>query len=291
MCIAALSTAYSDSGENEMATTIKKKSIRRFITGLDGKTLRPMLSADADENAELQFRAVLITYDIPAPHILGIPAKCTKDGGMGEADCSRCKQPCSQKLKSMRNALNYWLRDNCMRVSDSEYMVPQTDPEEAQRIRNSFYDRFRDPYGALYRRWGLSHVMSAYASVFDAVGMVTKAAQVLMDLFHNVESTLGSVERAIRFHKNSISAATFETNKFTFDPKDEGTEKAVSIHSTRVRQWYKKLTSYEEVLGDFLTEDTAQSANLGSVNDVEVIMSTCQDRIQVAAQLAGINLE
>jgi hypothetical protein len=170
-------------------------------------------------------------------------------------------------------------------------MVPQTDPEEAQRIRNSFYDRFRDPYGALYRRWGLSHVMSAYASVFDAVGMVTKAAQVLMDLFHNVESTLGSVERAIRFHLNSLSNETFETNKFTFDPKDEGTEKAASIHATKVRQWYKKISSYEEVLGDFLTEDTAQSANLGSVRDVETIMSTCQDRIQVAAQLASINLE
>jgi hypothetical protein len=120
---------------------------------------------------------------------------------------------------------------------------------------------------------------------------VTKGAQVLMDLFANVERTLHSVETAIRFHQNSLDSDTFETNKFTFDPKGEGTEKSIKINPTAIRQWYKKLVSYDEVLGDFLTDDTAEASNLGSVADVETIMNTCQDRVQVAAQLAGINLE
>ena len=109
-----------------------------FFTDLDGNAVTPVLVGDASDD-EFQYVAILITYDIPAPHIQGIPQRCADAGkkkmvGRGKNKqmvntCSVCNKLCATRLKSMRNELNYWLRTHAMRVSDSGYMIPQTDAE------------------------------------------------------------------------------------------------------------------------------------------------------------------
>jgi hypothetical protein len=171
-------------------------------------------------------------------------------------------------------------------------MVPQTDPKEAQEINDDFFAKFVEPFGILYSKWNLPYVLEQpYVVAFDATGIVTKGAHILMELFRNVSLISDSVEKSIRFHQNAEDADTFESNKYIHDPKNTGDERAIKLNPTSIRQWHKRLSSYNDVLADFLTESTSQSANLGSVADAEKIMKTCQDRVYVAAQLAGINLD
>lgn len=263
-----------------------------FFTDLDGKPVTPVLVGDASDD-EFQYVAILLTYDIPAPHIQGIPQSCADAGkkttvGRGKNKqtvntCSVCNKLCATKLKSMRNELNYWLRTHAMRVSDSEYMIPQLDAARAKVLTDTFEARFRESFGEQYTEWGLPWVMNWYKIVLSARGALTKAAMTLKTLYKSVTDILTSVQNAIRWHENFQDSVKFDENKQIFG-KDE---KSKALHSTQVKNWRRKFENYEGVLDDFLSPDSASESGLGTVEVIEREMKNIATVIETAARHAG----
>lgn len=264
-----------------------------YFTDLDGNPVTPILVGDASDD-EFQYMAILVTYDIPAPHIQGISQSCADAGkkvtiGSGSnqstvSACTVCNKLCATKLKSMRNALNYWLREKAMRVSDSEYMIPQTDAASAKKLTDEFEEVFREGFGEQYTEWGLPWVMNWYKIVLSARGAMTKAAMTLKTLYRSVHDILSSVTQAIRWHENFQDNATFDENKLIFG--DE--EKRKQLHAQQVKQWKKKFENYESVLDDFLSEDSAVEAGLGTVAVIEKDMNNIATVIDKAARIVGV---
>ena len=264
-----------------------------YFTDLDGNAVTPVLVGDASDD-EFQYIAILVTFDIPAPHIQGIPQNCADAGkkttvGSGKSkqtvsSCTVCNKLCATKLKSMRNALNYWLREHAMRVSDSEYMIPQTDAASAKRLTDEFESVFREGFGDQYTEWGLPWVMNWYKIVLSARGAMTKAAMTLKTLYRSVHDILTSVTQAIRWHENYNDSEAFEENKLIFGDD----EKRKQMHSTQVKNWKRKFENYESVLDDFLSEDSATEAGLGTVSVIEKDMNNIATVIDKAMRLVGV---
>lgn len=248
-------------------------TIQGFFTDLNGNPVQPAITGDAGEDDAFKYQAALITYDIPASHIKGIPQSADSPDVLS-----------ADNLKSMRNAINHWLRKNAVKVSDSEYMVPVGNKEQYERVVTEWTEKFKEPFTALYEKWGLYSQMSLYRIVVSAHGAMTKTAQALKAIYEKIQSLNERVTRYMRWHESSESKTVFAENQLIYGDK----EKQRKLDAQSVRRYITSYESFDEVMSYFLNDEAAKECGLGSVRVVRKDMDNIAKVISKMAAVTGV---